>query len=89
MRQNCDMRLSYEEERQFQSSPCCHICNGIFGEDEVKVRDHDHMTGEFRGAAHVKCNINYFNNRYLPVVMHNLRGYDGHLIIKNAYNITG
>ena len=25
-------------------------------------------------------------HRFLPVVMHNLKGYDGHLILKNAYD---
>ena len=48
------------------------------------MRGHDHLTGKYRGAAHRKCNIDYFSNRYVPVVFHNLRGYDGHLIIKNA-----
>ena len=35
-----------------------------------------------------KCNINYYyNNFYLPIVFHNLRGYDGHFTIKKAYDI--
>ena len=54
-----------------------------------KVRDHCHRAGNYRGAAHSKCNINYFNNRYLPVVFHNLRGYDSHLIIKKAFDVCG
>ena len=32
--------------------------------------------------------MTYFNNRYIPVVMHNLRGYDSHLIIKKAFEIN-
>ena len=37
------------------------------------VRDHDDRIGKFRGACHNKFNINYYTNRYLPVVFHNLR----------------
>ena len=39
-------------------------------------------------SVHPKCNINYYNNLFLPIVFHNLRGYDGHFIIKKAYDIV-
>ena len=67
----------------------CHICNKEIyrGTDNYRVRDHDHRTGKYRGPAHLKCNINYYTNRYLPVVCHNLRGYDSHLIIDQIYSL--
>lgn len=60
----------------------CHICNTqlIGGKDDVK--DHDHYTGEFRGPAHSKCNIQFWLLRKIPVLFHNGRGYDFHFIIK-------
>jgi len=90
MRKNCQMKLSKEECKKYYSAKECYICNLPFGESKAhqKVRDHDHRTGEYRGAAHSCCNINYFCNRYLPVVFHNLRGYDSHLIIKEAWKLT-
>ena len=57
-------------------------------EDDVKVQDHDHRTGAFRGAAHQTCNMNYYSNRYLPVDFHNLKGCDSHSIIREAYEIV-
>ncbi|KAL4088527.1 hypothetical protein QTP88_023621 [Uroleucon formosanum] len=51
-----------------------------------KVRDHDHLTGEYRGAAHSICNLNYQNPRFITIVFHNLSGYDAHLFIKEFGN---
>lgn len=45
------------------------------------MRDHCHLSGKFRGASHNKCNINYKYAHFLPVVLHNLKGYDSHLLM--------
>jgi hypothetical protein len=88
MRKNEKMELSKEDKKDFYNADKCYLCGECFGEKGLaKVRDHDHRTGKYRGACHCKCNINYFSNRYLPIVFHNLRGYDGHIIIKEAFNI--
>ena len=39
-----------------------------------KVRDHDHWTGQYRGAAHSGCNIALRKTRKIPVIFHNLTG---------------
>jgi len=48
------------------------------GED--KVRDHCHLTGKFRGAAHNECNLQYRVPRFIPVFFHNVSRYDAHLL---------
>ena len=53
-----------------------------------KVRDHCHVTGKFRGAAHSKCNINLRLPRKLQITFHNLQGYDGHIIFKELNNFN-
>ena len=72
--------MSEEEEHLFQQSNSCWICKKLIDNDEEKVRDHCHVTGKFRGAAHWNCNINFQLTKKVPVIFHNLRGYDSHLI---------
>ena len=59
---------------------------GLLGTD--KVRDHCHVSGKYRGAAHDKCNLNFHHRHRVPVIIHNLKGYDSHLIIKLLGSFT-
>ena len=51
----------------------------------MKVRDHCHWTGKFRGAAHSNCNLRLTEQTFIPVIFQNLKGYDSHLFI-NAFH---
>ena len=78
------MKLSPNELKQFDEATKCWICNEEFDDTgDEKVKDHCHYTGRFRGAAHNSCNLNYKKPKFIPVVFHNLSGYDSHLFIKN------
>ena len=49
------------------------------------MKDHCHITGRYRGAAHNNCNVNLrINPKTTPilVVFHNLRGYDAHYLMQ-------
>ena len=76
------MIFGTREKIEFKKATKCWICHGEFG-DEKKVRDYCHYTGKFRGATHNKCNLKYKKPRFIPVIFHNLSGYDSHLFIKN------
>ena len=52
---------------------------------EKKVRDHDHATGEYRGAAHNFCNLQFRRQKVIAVFFHNLRGYDAHFIMRGIH----
>ena len=75
------MLFGAKEREEFDEATECWICHGELGLD--RVRDHCHLTGKYRGAAHNKCNLQYRRPKFIPVVFHNLSGYDSHLFIKN------
>ena len=79
--------LSKDEQKSFDKAEFCHICNKELLED--KVRDHCHFTGQYRGAAHNSCNLNCRKPLVLPVIFHNLQGYDAHLFIKQLASLPG
>ena len=69
----------------------CWVCDGPFkpyeqGDTEGvwKVRDHDHLTGKYRGPAHSKCNLSLRIDPFhtpVPILFHNLKNYDAHHLI--------
>ena len=54
----------------------------------IKVRDHCHVTGKYRGSAHAICNLNFQLTNKIPVVFHNLKGYDSHFIMQEIGDIA-
>ena len=61
----------------------------MFENNDNKVRDHCHITGKYRGAAHYSCNINLRITKKVPVIFHKLKGYDIHLIFKELSKFNG
>ncbi|XP_050515107.1 uncharacterized protein LOC126890292 [Diabrotica virgifera virgifera] len=87
-----DINMTSQQESDFQAATHCHICDQTFSPSDKKVRDHDHMIPEnnYRSAAHEGCNINYKDAHTIPVIFHNLSGYDAHFIINDiASHIKG
>ena len=102
--------LTEDEKKCYDIAEKCHICDDKFikwdeskKEDEdfkkrykkyKKVRDHCHYTGQYRGPAHSICNLKYRLPNHIPIVFHNLSGYDSHLFIHelaekyNKHNIS-
>ena len=76
--------MTIENENNYQNSQDCWICNEKL--DKNKVRDHCHITGKYRRAAHSQCNLKLKIPRKLPIIFHNLEGYDGHKIFKELNN---
>ena len=82
------IRLTPEENAKHAEAMHCYCCNQLFNSnDRQKVRDHCHITGKYRGAACKYCNFKHLdivaNHHTIPIVFHNLKGYDMHHILKN------
>ena len=71
----------------------CLYCGNPLLQDKFRdaVRDHCHITGRFRGASHNVCNRSYFRinpkKTIIPVVFHNLRGYDAHHLMQEIASV--
>ncbi|XP_057308119.1 uncharacterized protein LOC130646005 [Hydractinia symbiolongicarpus] len=76
--------LTEAERKRHDEASKCHICRKPFDgcENIRKVRDHCHYTGKYRGATHAICNLKYKIPGHIPVIFHNLSGYDAHLFIR-------
>lgn len=80
--------LTVDEEHRFARGTICHICGDplsmVKSKNNMKVRDHDHMTNEYLGCAHDICNLRRKTFDFLPMYAHNFCGYDSHHILKNV-----
>ena len=88
---NKPLKMTMENETDFQKATKCHICDRQYQDEDIRVRDHCHITGEFRGSAHQDCNLKLQikpDNIKIPVIFHNLRGYDSHFIMQQIGEIA-
>ena len=82
---NKPLRMTKDDEEKFQKAEECHICDKKYTDKDIRVRDHCHITGKYRGSAHQECNLKLRVNPEeikIPVIFHNLRGYDSHFIMQ-------
>ena len=87
---NKPLKMTKENETDFQATKC-YICDIKYTDKDIHVRDHCHITGKFRGSAHQDCNLKLQmkpDNIKIPVIFHNLRGYDSHFIMQQIGEIA-
>ena len=82
---NKPLKMTDNDELCFRLEEKCHICEESYKDKDIHVRDHCHITGKYRGSAHQDCNLKLRLNPEeikIPVIFHNLRGYDSHFIMQ-------
>ena len=82
--------MSDKDETHFNAANECHICGMKYSDKDIRVRDHCQITGKYRGSAHQDCNLKLRINPKefkIPVIVHNLRGYDSHFIMQEIGSI--
>ncbi|XP_035208985.1 uncharacterized protein LOC118183516 [Stegodyphus dumicola] len=77
--------MTPQQEQDFLTATICNLCKKPLYKD--RVRDHDHLTGHYRGALHSLCNLKYRLQKKIPVVFHNLKHYDAHHIMQGLGKI--
>ena len=50
---------------------------------KIKVRDHCHISGRYRGSAHRHFNINLQLNNKISIAFRNMKNYNSRLIMQN------
>jgi hypothetical protein len=81
--------LTEEQIKTYNESKICYLCQNEFSKKNYKCRDHNHLDGEYRGAACRICNLNNRKPRVLPICFHSLSSYDSHLICKQLSPVPG
>ena len=74
--------MTQEDGEDYRNDNICRFCEKNIEFD--KVRDHCHLTGNYRGPAHSVCNIivTQKQSNFIPVLFHNFSNYDCHLFFK-------
>ena len=88
------LKMSEKDEETFAKATHCCMCRKAFGPNDTKVRHHEHFyipecngqsvntAGNFKGACHNRCNLLAKKARVVPCILHNLKHFDGHILMQ-------
>ena len=79
-----EINMTQKDEEDYRNINVCRFCEKNIESD--KVRDHYHLTGKYRGPAHIECNINVAQDQsnFIPLLFHNFSIDDCHLFFQKV-----
>ena len=87
-----DIDMTPKTEKAFKKARACHICQKFINRKSgnYAVRDHNHFKQKdnFRGAAHLVCNLNYWQRMKQATVIFHCAQYDANLFILDLIKAT-
>ena len=87
---NTPLKMTDQDEEDFKKADKCRICDHKFKANDIRYISMISMiTGKYCGSGHQSCNLNYQLTDKIPVIFHNLRGYDSHFIMQQIGQIYG
>lgn len=72
---------SRDDRQKLIKSKTCEYCKCQYDDKNKACIHHDHITGKYIATICSKCNLEHTYKRFLPVYIHNLKGYDSHFIV--------
>ena len=74
--------MTEEDNQDFENNNICRYCEKYIETD--KVRDHCHITGNYRGPAHNECNlqVRQADSNFITIGLHDFSNYDCHMFFK-------
>ena len=73
---NKKLVMTKKDNQDFENSYKYWISDNDYTDNDIKVRNHCHITGKYRGSALRDCNINVKSNHKNSAVFGNLQNYD-------------
>ena len=82
-----DIIMKQEDEEDYKNNNIRRFCEKEILSD--KVRDHCHLTGNYRRSRHNICKINVKqkDSNFIPFVFHNFSNYDCHMFFKRLVDL--
>ncbi|CAG2250926.1 unnamed protein product [Mytilus edulis] len=75
------MIITEYDKLDYKYAKKCYVCKKAFSSKNYKVKEHDHVTGFIRGISCNNYNLQIKIPKFIPVVIHNLKGFDANLIM--------